>query len=224
MEKNDDSTLAILTRQNLWDAIVSYMESGEKNKHSKTDDRYRTHIKIVLNDLYHPVNWNLNPKDKTSLKEQRKHQIDKYVKGKSELMTFTYYLQSCPQFSFLWSYLTKKIDSFEDFIDKYEAFIDKFIEDLNSLHQSVKCRKYDLKYCINDFLMITFNLDNTVSVEMDFEKLSITLHKCSAKGYGLIVYLNKTTLGVYSIGEKTVMSQISSKIERLIISGKHVNG
>lgn len=120
----------ILDRQNLWDGIVSYLNSDEKNKHSKTDDRYRKNILEVLNDLYHPVNWNFNPKDKTPEVTQRNRQIDNYVKGQSELMTFTYYLQSCPQFSFLWSYLTKKIDCFKDFIGIYEAFIDKFISDL----------------------------------------------------------------------------------------------
>lgn len=225
MEKIDNTQVcATLTRQNLWDAIVSYLNSDEKNKHSKTDDRYRKNILEVLNDLYHPVNWNFNPKDKASSKEQRKRQIENYVKGKSELMTFTYYLQSCPQFSFLWSYLTKKIDNFKDFIEIYEAFIDKFVSDLNSLYQNVKCRKFDLRYCVNDFITITFNHDNSISVEIDFEKLSVKLQKCSAKCYDLTALINKTTLGVYTIGEKTDIHQIAARLENLIISGNHVNG
>ncbi|MCM1142030.1 MAG: hypothetical protein NC453_25960, partial [Muribaculum sp.] len=204
--------------------IVSYLNSDEKNKHSKTDDRYRKNILEVLNDLYHPVNWNFNPKDKASSKEQRKRQIENFVKGKSELMTFTFYLQSCPQFSFLWSYLTKKIDGFEEFIGKYEAFIDKFIDDLNLLHKGIKYRRFDFTYLINDFLKITFNQNNTFTVEIDFEKLSVTLQRCSAKGYDLAVILNKTTLGVYSIGTKADMSRFGAKIDTLIISGKHING
>ncbi|MCM1139583.1 MAG: hypothetical protein NC453_13515 [Muribaculum sp.] len=225
MDKTKDvQGTQVLTRQKLWDGIVAYLNSDEKNSHSKTDDRYRGNISEVLNDLYHPINWNYNPKDKTPEGTQRERQIDNYVKSKSELMTFTYYLQSCPQFSFLWSYLTKKIDSFKDFIGMYEAFIDKFISDLNSLYQNVKCRKLDLRYCVNDFLTISFNQDYTISVEMDFEKLSAKLQKCSAKCYDLTVLLNKTTLGVYTIREKEDMQQIAARLETLIISGNHANG
>lgn len=225
MARTDKKIMAdLLTRPILWDCIVKYLDSDEENDHIKTDNRYRQNIRTVLNDLYHPVFWNYDSKKTITKEEQRKRQVDKFIKTKSELYTFTYFLQSNPQFVYLWGYLIKKIEGFEKFILKYEEFVDKVIEDINFLYQKVKCKGNGVCYCINDFLLIRLNKYNALSVELDLEKLSATLQKCSAKLYELTVLLDKTTLGVFIIEENTNLSDIAAKINAMINSGNHIYG
>jgi hypothetical protein len=214
----------LLTRSSLWDAIDKYLNSGEDSKQSKINDRYRYRMSPVLNDLYHPLMWNIDLSKKEPSEKQREQQVAQFIKAKSVLMTYTYYLQSCPQFSYLWSYLLKKIESFEHFLITYEAFIDKFIKDINTLHQLIRCNPDDLCFGVNGFLRIRAPKDQILTIDMDFEKLSLSLQKCCAKNYSLSVILGNTTLGVFNINENDELQPIAENIDAMITKGTHIYG
>lgn len=216
------SKAIVLTRAKLWEGIKNFLDKLDDEKHLG-ENRHSNQIKIVLEDLFNPTSWEIDVSKKETPEEQRKAKADDLVKVKSQLVSFTFFLQANPQFSYLWSYLLKKIEDYRDFLIKYESFIDRFMADISQLEDKVRHNGKTLCYSVNDFIRITIKETVLSDVNLDLKNFSSSLLKsASDKHYNLRIIYEKTILGVYRMDDKKDLDKIAEEISKYFST--HKNG
>lgn len=215
-DPKDMSRTIVLTRAKLWEGIKNFLKKPDDGKLSG-EKRHSEQFKTILNDLFNPSSWEIDVSKKETPEGQRKAKVDELVSSKSQLVSFTFFLQANPQFSYLWSYLLKKIEDYGDFLIKYESFIDRFMADISQLEEKIKHNGKSLCYNVNDFIRITITGTILSDVNLDLKNFSSSLLKsASDKHYNLRVIYEKTILGVYRTGDKKDLDKIAEEISNYL--------
>lgn len=182
---------------------------------TKQDNKIRDlgHIKRVINFLFN-LKWEISENCEDKLQE-RNNKVDDICEN-AALFGYTFFLQSYPQFSYNWSYLRKKIDSYREFLINFQNFVDLVIGDINEVYKNIRIDSVDIKFVVNDYIIIEHaNNVPYLNAKLDIENF-YQISQTTKDTYNLKILLGSTTLAVFARTQKTDLLEIAKYIQNVV--------